>query len=70
MASACFMPSCEILTNSLKGHGVHAHARKHGFDSDFFVGISLVDMYAKYSNIEDGCQIFYNNNNNKLFLRS
>ncbi|OVA17081.1 Pentatricopeptide repeat [Macleaya cordata] len=50
--------SCAILSRSDIGQSIHSLALKMGFDSDVFVGSSLVDMYAKCGVIKDARQMF------------
>ncbi|KAF5201233.1 Pentatricopeptide repeat-containing protein [Thalictrum thalictroides] len=49
-----------ILTTYSANHGrtVHAYIVKSGFDSDLYVGNSLIDMYAKCGRINASHQIF------------
>ncbi|KAF6154745.1 hypothetical protein GIB67_032357 [Kingdonia uniflora] len=42
-----------------KGKEIHGYAIRHGFDSDVFIGSSLIDMYAKCTRIEDSLQTFH-----------
>ncbi|CAN4128101.1 unnamed protein product [Withania somnifera] len=48
----CAAKSCGILCDYRIGQSVHCFALKIGFESDVFVGSSLVDMYAKCGKIE------------------
>ncbi|OWM85769.1 hypothetical protein CDL15_Pgr023702 [Punica granatum] len=41
-----------------KGKEIHGYAIRHRFDSDMFIGSSLIDMYAKCSRVEDSLQVF------------
>lgn len=38
---------------------IHAHALKQGLDSNFYVGSSLINMYAKCENIDAARKVFY-----------
>ncbi|CAL9064724.1 unnamed protein product [Musa banksii] len=56
LASAISASSgCE---NLLFGSGVHCHALKVGFETDVFVGSSLIDMYCKCKDVADGRRVF------------
>ncbi|KAL5981989.1 putative pentatricopeptide repeat-containing protein [Asimina triloba] len=50
--------SCGILSIPACGRSIHSLALKTGFDSDVFVGSSLVDMYAKCGEIREARQMF------------
>jgi pentatricopeptide repeat protein len=41
-----------------EGRCVHQQIVECGWDSDVFVGSSLVDMYAKCGSIEDASRVF------------
>lgn len=41
-----------------KGKEIHGYTIRNGFDSDVFIGSSLIDMYAKCSCLEDSVQVF------------
>ncbi|XP_010265006.1 PREDICTED: putative pentatricopeptide repeat-containing protein At3g23330 [Nelumbo nucifera] len=41
-----------------KGKEIHGYAIRHGFDSDVFIGSSLIDMYAKCNRVDDSRWIF------------
>ncbi|KAK9113186.1 hypothetical protein Scep_020705 [Stephania cephalantha] len=41
-----------------RGMEIHGYAIRHGFDSDLFIGSSLIDMYAKCTMVEKSRQIF------------
>ncbi|KAF9605693.1 hypothetical protein IFM89_018036 [Coptis chinensis] len=41
-----------------KGKEIHGYTIRHGFDSDVFIGSSLIDMYANCSRVDDSRQIF------------
>ncbi|XP_062109345.1 putative pentatricopeptide repeat-containing protein At3g23330 [Humulus lupulus] len=42
----------------IKGKEIHGYAIRSGFDSDVFIGSSLIDMYAKCTRIEDSRRVF------------
>eukprot|EP01018_Ginkgo_biloba_P022611 Gb_35108 [translate_table: standard] len=44
---------CSSLALMEQGKQVHAQVVKTGFESSIFVGSALIDIYAKYGNIED-----------------
>ncbi|TMX04323.1 hypothetical protein EJD97_009837 [Solanum chilense] len=54
----CATKACGILCDYRIGQSIHCFAFKIGFDSDVFVGSSLVDMYAKCRNIETARKVF------------
>ncbi|XP_024520483.1 pentatricopeptide repeat-containing protein At4g39530 [Selaginella moellendorffii] len=41
-----------------KGRWIHEQAAQHGFDTDRFVGNTLVDMYAKFGSMADAAKAF------------
>lgn len=50
---------CPTLSTCLeKGRQVHADARKKGYDTDVFVGSTLVSMYGKFASISDAQDVF------------
>ncbi|XP_024523468.1 putative pentatricopeptide repeat-containing protein At3g01580 [Selaginella moellendorffii] len=49
-----------VKTTTLqRGMLIHAHAAKTGFDSDPFVGNTLVDMYFKCGSLADASMVFF-----------
>ncbi|CAJ1936751.1 unnamed protein product [Sphenostylis stenocarpa] len=42
-----------------KGREIHGYAVRHGFDKDVFIGSSLIDMYAKCTQVELSVRAFY-----------
>ncbi|KAI9086064.1 hypothetical protein K1719_032141 [Acacia pycnantha] len=42
----------------IKGKEIHSHAIRHGFDADVFIGSSLIDMYAKCTQVEYSLHVF------------
>ncbi|XP_010537149.1 PREDICTED: putative pentatricopeptide repeat-containing protein At5g52630 [Tarenaya hassleriana] len=50
--------SCGILSRCDIGRSIHCLALKTGYDSDVFVGSSVVDMYAKCGGISDARKVF------------
>ncbi|XVE62428.1 hypothetical protein DITRI_Ditri06bG0117300 [Diplodiscus trichospermus] len=42
----------------LKGKDIHGHAFRHRFDFDWYIGGSLINMYANSARIEDSCTVF------------
>ncbi|KAF8410646.1 hypothetical protein HHK36_003178 [Tetracentron sinense] len=60
---SCFsLPSCIAACSGLAamdvGRQFHSNVIKYGFDSDVYVGSSVVDMYAKCGNMEDSVKAF------------
>ncbi|GMN36709.1 hypothetical protein TIFTF001_006231 [Ficus carica] len=45
-------------TTDKRGRQLHAYCLKCGYDSDVYVGSSLVDMYARYGHMVDAWSIF------------
>lgn len=43
----------------IKGKEIHGYAVRHGFDKDVFIGSSLIDMYAKCTQVELSIRAFY-----------
>ncbi len=41
-----------------EGRCAREQIMQSGWDSDFFVGSSLVDMYAKFGSMEDAWKVF------------
>jgi pentatricopeptide repeat protein len=56
--------ACASTVALEEGMSVHQQIIQSGWDSDVYVGSSLVDMYAKCGNIEDALRVF-----NKLLSR-
>eukprot|EP01018_Ginkgo_biloba_P028154 Gb_09702 [translate_table: standard] len=54
---AIVLSACASLATLEHGKQIHADAIKMGFDTDVFVGNSLITMYAKCGSI-DACQVF------------
>eukprot|EP01018_Ginkgo_biloba_P004534 Gb_08029 [translate_table: standard] len=52
------LSACASLATLEQGKLVHAHIIKLAFESDVFVGTSLVDMYAKCGSILDSLKVF------------
>ncbi|KAJ7552682.1 hypothetical protein O6H91_06G064500 [Diphasiastrum complanatum] len=54
----CILDACASL--AALGHGklVHDEVIEFGYDSDVFVGVALVDMYAKCGSLLDACRVF------------
>ena len=50
--------SCAAVFDPVLGRSVHGVTIKTSFDSDIFVGSSLVDMYAKLGEIKDARKMF------------
>eukprot|EP01018_Ginkgo_biloba_P030422 Gb_19924 [translate_table: standard] len=54
----CVIKACAGLTSLQQGKEIHEYITKTGFDSDVFVGSSLVDMYTKCGSMELARQVF------------
>eukprot|EP01018_Ginkgo_biloba_P030656 Gb_29990 [translate_table: standard] len=52
------LKACASLSAFREGKEIHRHIVRSGFESDVFVGTTLVDMYAKCGSIENARQIF------------
>jgi pentatricopeptide repeat protein len=50
--------ACTSVFALEEGRHVHEQIIESGWDSDVFVGSSLVDMYAKCGNMDDACGVF------------
>ncbi|CAK9194412.1 unnamed protein product [Sphagnum troendelagicum] len=50
--------ACATLRTLEDGRLVHKQLIQTGYESDLFVGSSLVDMYAKCGSIEDAWRVF------------
>lgn len=55
---SAILSACASLSAMNEGTQVHGMLVKSGFDSNFFVATSLVDMYAKCGSIEEAYLIF------------
>eukprot|EP01018_Ginkgo_biloba_P004748 Gb_35530 [translate_table: standard] len=60
----CVLNACAGLASLREGKAIHDHIVRFGFESDFFVGAALIDMYAKCGSVEDARQVF-----DKMFTR-
>jgi pentatricopeptide repeat protein len=57
----CFCGGAECMCQEValeEGRCVHRQIVEHGWDSDVFVGRSLLDMYAKCGSMEDAWRVF------------
>ncbi|TYI52935.1 hypothetical protein E1A91_D12G283700v1 [Gossypium mustelinum] len=52
------LKACGNLSDSRTGEQFYAHAVKHGFASDDYVGNSLISMYAKSGRMDDAQKAF------------
>ncbi|KAF8014368.1 hypothetical protein BT93_H0262 [Corymbia citriodora subsp. variegata] len=69
MGNANLRPDSFTLSNVLpifaehvdvcKGKEIHGYAMRHGFDSNLFIGSSLIDMYAKCARVADSYRVFH-----------
>ncbi|GMG98457.1 hypothetical protein Nepgr_000297 [Nepenthes gracilis] len=55
---SCVLKVSGVLNDQIVGKQVHCHCIKSGFVVDVSVGTSLVDMYMKTKNVNDGRRIF------------
>jgi len=54
----CVLPECAHLAHLQSGEQIHGYIIKSGFESDIFVGNSLIDMYAKSRRIDIARDVF------------
>ncbi|XP_074588649.1 putative pentatricopeptide repeat-containing protein At3g23330 [Curcuma longa] len=54
------LPIFAEYVDDYKGMEIHGFAIRHAFDSDVFIGSSLIDMYANCTNVEYLCRVFDN----------
>lgn len=54
------LPIFAEYVDDYKGREIHGFAIRHAFDSDVFIGSSLIDMYANCTNVEYLCRVFDN----------
>jgi len=59
------LKACASLGALEEGRRIHTQIIQNSYESDIFVGSSLVDMYAKSGSIDDACRVF-----NKMPTRS
>ncbi|PON94783.1 DYW domain containing protein [Trema orientale] len=52
------LPIFAEYVDVIKGKEIHGYAIRSGFDSDVFIGSSLIDMYAKCNRMEDSRRVF------------
>ncbi|KAK9291415.1 hypothetical protein L1049_019362 [Liquidambar formosana] len=55
---SAILPACANTFIVVHGEQIHCLVRKHGFDTDIFVGSALVDMYAKCSDMISAERVF------------
>ncbi|XP_021904317.1 pentatricopeptide repeat-containing protein At2g27610 [Carica papaya] len=55
---SCVFKVCGSLFDEVVGRQVHCQCVKFGFMEDISVGTSLVDMYMKTNNADDGSRVF------------
>eukprot|EP01018_Ginkgo_biloba_P018851 Gb_21567 [translate_table: standard] len=58
VAMVSVLPACAHLAAQQQGKRIHGYIITSGFESDIFVGNSLIDMYAKCGNVEIALQLF------------
>ncbi|CAK9275513.1 unnamed protein product [Sphagnum jensenii] len=52
------LKACASLGALEEGRRIHTQIIQNSYESDIFVGSSLVDMYAKSGSIDDACRVF------------
>ncbi|KAL7177642.1 hypothetical protein ACSBR2_030912 [Camellia fascicularis] len=52
------LPIFAEYVDVVKGKEIHGYAIRHGFDTDVYIGSSLIDMYANCTRVEDSCRLF------------
>jgi pentatricopeptide repeat protein len=52
------LKACASLGALEEGRRIHTQIIQNSYESDIFVGSSLVDMYAKCGSIDDACRVF------------
>jgi pentatricopeptide repeat domain-containing protein 1 len=57
--------ACASVVALEEGRRVHQQILENGYESDVFVGNSLINMYAKCGNVEDACRVF-----NEMLIRN
>eukprot|EP01018_Ginkgo_biloba_P030196 Gb_04417 [translate_table: standard] len=55
---ASILPACANLAALQQGKEIHSYIIRNGFESEFFVGSSLIDMYAKCGSVDIACIVF------------
>eukprot|EP01018_Ginkgo_biloba_P030238 Gb_09382 [translate_table: standard] len=55
---ASILPAYASLGNLVQCKEIHEYIRRSGFESDVFVGSTLIDMYAKCKNVETSRRVF------------
>ena len=53
----CVLLACEKLGIIEPAKEIHVFIIRGGFDLDVFVGIALINMYAKYNIMDIACQV-------------
>ncbi|KAL1817566.1 hypothetical protein ACET3Z_020140 [Daucus carota] len=53
------LPAYAHVGNLRGGTKIHAHTLKAGFNTDVFVGTSLIDLYGKCGRLKDAMSLFY-----------
>lgn len=52
------LPIFAEYADVMKGKEIHGYTIRHGFDGDFCIGSSLIDMYANCAMVKDSCRVF------------
>lgn len=54
----CIVKTCASLAILQQGKGIHSHIIGKGFESDVFIGNTLIDMYSKCGSLEAASSLF------------
>lgn len=54
----CILQGCANVSDLKQGKLIHAHIVQAGFESNLFLGSTLLDMYVKCGNLDDACIMF------------
>ncbi|KAH7351513.1 hypothetical protein KP509_19G000700 [Ceratopteris richardii] len=55
---ACSLRACSSIRDISKGQAIHIHVIEKGFETDFIIGNTLIDMYVKCSYLEEAHDVF------------
>ncbi|KAF7808583.1 putative pentatricopeptide repeat-containing protein [Senna tora] len=53
------LPIFSEYADIIKGKEIHSYAIRNGLDADVFIGSSLIDMYAKCTQVEHSLRVFH-----------
>lgn len=54
----CILKACSSIAALEQGRQIHCYICESGYESDLFVGNTLIDMYSKCGSLEDACIMF------------